>query len=32
MAACATGKLSAEDAVRDAEKEMKRIYQRHAEG
>jgi multiple sugar transport system substrate-binding protein len=32
MAACATGKMSAEDAVRDAEREMKRIYQRHAEG
>lgn len=31
-AACATGKMSAEDAVREAEREMKRIYQRHAEG
>lgn len=32
MAACATGKMSPEDAVKDAEKEMKRIYQRMAEG
>jgi multiple sugar transport system substrate-binding protein len=31
-AACATGKMSAEDAVKDAEREMKRIYQRQAEG
>ena len=27
-AACATGKMSAEDAVKEAEREMKRIYQR----
>jgi len=26
--ACATGKMSPEAAVQDAEKEMKRIYQR----
>lgn len=32
MAACATGKQTAELAVQDAEREMKRIYQRHAEG
>jgi len=31
-AACATGKMSAEEAVKDAEREMKRIYQRYAEG
>ena len=28
-AACATGKASAEDAVKEAEREMKRAYQRH---
>jgi multiple sugar transport system substrate-binding protein len=32
MAACALGKQTAEQAVQDAEREMKRIYQRHAEG
>ena len=32
MAACAVGKQTAEQAVQDAEREMKRIYQRHAEG
>jgi multiple sugar transport system substrate-binding protein len=32
MAACALGKQSPEQAVQDAEREMKRIYQRHAEG
>jgi len=32
MAACATGKQTAEQAVQAAEQEMKRIYQRHAEG
>jgi multiple sugar transport system substrate-binding protein len=32
VAACATGKMSAEDAVKDAEREMKRTYQRYAEG
>jgi multiple sugar transport system substrate-binding protein len=31
-AACATGKMSAEDAVKEAEREMKRTYQRYAEG
>lgn len=32
MAACATGKQTAEQAVQDAEREMKRIYQRVTEG
>jgi multiple sugar transport system substrate-binding protein len=32
MAACATGKQTAEQAVQDAEREMKRIYQRYVEG
>jgi ABC-type glycerol-3-phosphate transport system substrate-binding protein len=32
MAACATGKQTAEQAVQDAEREMKRIYQRYAAG
>jgi ABC-type glycerol-3-phosphate transport system substrate-binding protein len=32
VAACATGKMAAEDAVKDAEREMKRIYQRYVEG
>jgi multiple sugar transport system substrate-binding protein len=32
MAACATGKQTAEQAVQDAEREMKRIYQRYFEG
>jgi multiple sugar transport system substrate-binding protein len=32
MAACAIGKQSAEQAVQDAEREMKRIYQRYTEG
>jgi hypothetical protein len=29
-AACATGKLSAEDAVQKAEVQIKRLYRRHA--
>jgi multiple sugar transport system substrate-binding protein len=32
IAACATGKQTAEQAVQDAEREMKRIYQRFVEG
>jgi hypothetical protein len=32
MAACATGKQTVEQAVQDAEREMKRIYQRYVEG
>jgi multiple sugar transport system substrate-binding protein len=32
VAACATGKQTAEQAVQDAEREMKRIYQRYVEG
>jgi hypothetical protein len=31
-AACATGKTTAEQAIQDAEREIKRIYQRYAEG